>query len=74
MHGSAQSSFFNFVNEMWKLCKVQAKRDWLEFSSSVSAEFGSDFSHEGIRSKVVSNSRLAEFSTSPLCLLLLLVL
>jgi hypothetical protein len=69
-----QSSFFQAVNEMWKLCKDQGNWQKRKSSSMDSAEMGTDFSHEGMLPKVVTIGRLLKFSTSPTCLLLLLVL
>lgn len=74
MHWAAQSSFFQSVNTMWNLCKAPVKPEKGEFYRSASARFGTDFSHEGFVPKVVTIGRFVKFSTSPTCLLLLLVL
>jgi hypothetical protein len=59
---------------MWKLCNGQVKWQKRKSSSMDSAEMGTDFSHEGTIPKVVTIGRLPKFSTSPIHLLLLLVL
>ena len=74
MHCAEQSSFSRAVNELWKLCKGEGKRQKRKSCSEVSAAFGTDFSHEGTIPKVVTMGRLPKFSTSARALLLLLVL
>jgi hypothetical protein len=73
LHGVAQSSFSEAVNEMWKLCKAGEKWQKRKSSSLDSAELGTDFSHQGIGFKAVRTGGLAKISTSAKRLLLLLV-
>ena len=61
------------MNVMWKLCRAGTKSETRSRFTTVSEEFGTDFSHEGYDGNPVTTGELPPFSTSANHLLLLLV-
>jgi len=73
-HSAVESSFAVAVNRMWKLCKAGDKSPGGASYGGESAEFGTNFKHQGSGGNLVRTGELAQFSTSAKSLLLLLVL
>jgi hypothetical protein len=72
-HFAIESSSEAAVNWMWKLCMTGERSESGQSCSRDSEKIGTDFSHQRLTSKVVTEGELKEFSTSPRRLLLLLV-